>query len=94
VVNQYALYDALISGHLRAAGSDVWYNYPDSKGSRGNTPPANVPFNELDNFVLSPHRGGMVEEVEEQRIPALAALINAANRGEPIPNKVDLKEGY
>jgi phosphoglycerate dehydrogenase-like enzyme len=53
-----------------------------------------VPFNELDNFVLSPHRGGMVEEVEEQRIPALAALINAANRGEPIPNKVDLKEGY
>lgn len=94
VVNQYALYDALISGHLRAAGSDVWYNYPDSKESRGNTTPANVPFNELDNFVLSPHRGGMVEEVEEQRIQALAALINAANRGEPIPNKVDLKAGY
>jgi len=44
--------------------------------------------------VLSPHRGGMVEEVEHQRAHALAALLNAANRDQPIPNKVDLKAGY
>ena len=94
VVNQFALYGALKAGHLRAAGSDVWYNYPDSKEKRKNTPPADVPFGELDNFVLSPHRGGMVEDVEEQRMRALADLINAANRGEPIPNEVDLDQGY
>ena len=94
VVNQFALYQALKSGHIRAAGSDVWYNYPDSKATRRNTPPADVPFSELDNFILSPHRGGMVEEVEGQRMLALADLINAANRGEPIPNMVDLDQGY
>jgi len=94
IVNQHALYEALTTGHLRAAGSDVWYNYPDSKESRSNTSPADVPFGELDNFVLSPHRGGMVEEVEQQRAQALAQLLNAANRGDPVPNKVDLEAGY
>lgn len=94
IVNQHALYNALTSGHLRAAGSDVWYNYPDSKGSREKTPPADVAFGDLDNFVLSPHRGGLVEEVEKQRAHALAKLLNAANRGEKIPNKVDLDAGY
>jgi len=94
IVNQYALYDSLVSGHLRSAGSDVWYNYPSSESERGSTPPADVPFKNLDNFVLSPHRGGMVEEVEEQRANALATLLNAANRGLPIPNKVNLELGY
>ncbi len=94
IVNQFALYHSLKEGHLRAAASDVWYNYPESKEGRKNTPPADVPFGELDNFVLSPHRGGMVEEVEQQRAQALATLLNAANRGNPIPNKVDLNAGY
>ena len=94
IVNQYTLYDALINDHLRAAGSDVWYNYPPSKTEVSNTPPAEVPLGECENFVLSPHRGGMVEEVEIQRVHALARLLNAANQGLPIPNKVDLQAGY
>ncbi len=94
IVNQFALFKALKSGHLRAAGSDVWYNYPDSENSQQNTPPADVPFGELENFVLSPHRGGLVEESEEQRATALAELLNAANRNQPIPNKVDIEAGY
>jgi phosphoglycerate dehydrogenase-like enzyme len=94
IINQYAFYEALKNGHLRAGGSDVWYNYPDADHDRSNTPPADVPFGELNNFVLSPHRGGMVEGVEKQRAEALATLLNAANRGEEIPNKVDLNLGY
>jgi phosphoglycerate dehydrogenase-like enzyme len=94
IVNQHALYNALKSGHLHSAGSDVWYNYPKSKEERENTPPADLPFGELDNFVLSPHRGGMVKEVEIQRAKALANLLNSASRGEPIPNKVDIEAGY
>jgi phosphoglycerate dehydrogenase-like enzyme len=94
IVNQYAFYEALKNGHLRAGGSDVWYNYPDADHDRSSTPSADVPFGELDNFVLSPHRGGMVEGVEKQRAEALAMLLNAANRGDEIPNKVDLNLGY
>jgi len=94
IVNQYALYEALKSGHLHSAGTDVWYNYPETREERSHTPPADVPFGDLDNFVLSPHRGGMVKEVEIQRAEALADLLNSANRGEPIPNKVDIEAGY
>ncbi|MBG0786972.1 MAG: hypothetical protein H0S79_17895, partial [Anaerolineaceae bacterium] len=46
VVDQWALYNALKSGQLRAAGSDVWYNYPESHEARANTPPADAPFGE------------------------------------------------
>lgn len=94
IVNQYALYNNLKKGHLRAAGSDVWYNYPPSKEAISNTSPADVPLGDCENFVLSPHRGGMVEEVEIQRVHALARLLNAASQGLPIPNKVDLQAGY
>ena len=94
IVDQQALYAALVHRHLRAAGSDVWYHYPESKETRDSTPPADVPFGELDNFVLSPHRGGMVESVEVQRMEALADLLNAASQGNPIPNKIDLDAGY
>lgn len=94
VVNQHALYDALTSGHLRSAGSDVWYNYPENTDSRKNTPPAEVPFGDLENFVLSPHRGGMVENNSQQQLEALADMINLAARGENIPNKIDLEAGY
>lgn len=94
IVQQQALYDALVSGHLRAAASDVWYHYPESESERTNTAPADLPFGELENFVLSPHRGGLVESVEYQRAQALAALLNAAHEGKPIPNQVDLLAGY
>ena len=36
----------------------------------------------------------MVEDVERQQIIALAKLLNAANRGQTMPNKVDLELGY
>jgi phosphoglycerate dehydrogenase-like enzyme len=94
IVDQYALYDALKSGHLRAAGADVWYHYPPNAKDSNNVPPADVPFNELDNFIMSPHRGGLTTDTEPMRMTHLARLLNAAARGEAIPNKINLKLGY
>ena len=94
VVDPGALYSALRSGQLGAAGLDVWYNYPKSPEERASTPPAEFPFHELDNVVMSPHRGGGSDQTEELRMTHLAAHLNAAARGEPIPNKVDLDAGY
>ena len=94
IVDQYALYEALKSGHLRAAGADVWYHYPPSAEESKNVPPADVPFNELDNFVMSPHRGGLTTDTEPLRMTHLARLLNAAARGEEMPNKIDLELGY
>lgn len=94
VVDQEALYRALRDGGLYAAGLDVWYNYPDDEAARAHTPPASYPFHELDNVVMSPHRAGGSRETEYRRMERLAVLLNAAARGESMPNRVDLKRGY
>jgi phosphoglycerate dehydrogenase-like enzyme len=94
VVEEEALYQALKSGHLHSAGIDVWYRYPGKDGDPKNTPPSEFPFGELDNVVMSPHRGGWLHEVEPLRMRDLAALLNAIRRGEPVPHRVDLENGY
>ena len=94
VVDQKALFLALKRGQLRAAGSDVWYNYPDDEESRSRTPPADYPFHELDNFVFSPHRGGLTDETDRLRMTHLARLLNRAAQGQPLPNRVDVTAGY
>ena len=94
IVDEAALYRALQSGHLAAAGLDVWYNYPDDEASRANTPPARYPFHELDNVVMSPHRGGDEAGIDARRMQQLAELLNAAARGEALSNRVDVVAGY
>ena len=95
VVHEKALFDALRSGRLGGAGLDVWYRYP-SEDARTDTPPSAYPFEELDNVVLSPHRAGALGmgESEFMRMEALAASLNAAARGEQVPHRVDVEEGY
>ncbi|MBN1262487.1 MAG: hydroxyacid dehydrogenase, partial [Anaerolineae bacterium] len=103
VVEQGALYRALREGRLHAAGLDVWYRYPSGQdagygaaNARAHTPPADYPFHELDNVVMSPHRAGGLhtEAVERARMDDLAQLLNAAARGEPLPNPVGVERGY
>lgn len=94
IVDQQALFDALRDGHLTAAGLDVWYNYPGNEAERRNTPPATLPFHELENVIMSPHRGGQTRETETLRMKALAELLNAIARGGPVPNRVDVEAGY
>lgn len=96
VVDERALYEALKQGTLHAAGLDVWYNYPTDEAARASTRPSGYPFHELDNVVMSPHRAGAPNsaETESMRARALAELLNAAVRGGPVPNAVDLERGY
>jgi uncharacterized protein (TIGR01244 family) len=96
IVDERALYNALKTGNLGAAGLDVWYNYPVDETGAAKTPPSTYPFGELGNVVLSPHRGGAAEEegARRARMEALADIINALARGEPAPNRVDLDRGY
>jgi phosphoglycerate dehydrogenase-like enzyme len=88
------LYLALRDGRLQGAGLDVWYNYPPDEAARINTPPADYPFSELENVVMSPHRAGGTLETGRLRMTHLAKLLNMAARGEPIPNCLDLERGY
>lgn len=94
VVDEAALYHALASGRLAAAGIDVWYRYPRSEDERGSTMPSEYPFHELDQVVLSPHRAGWLGREDDSRIAYLAAMLNEAASGRELPNRIDLERGY
>lgn len=93
VVSEEPLFKALSTGGIGAAGIDVWYRYP---GDPQNTIPANQPFHELPNVVMSPHRAGApgVQELEQRRTMEIVRAIVAGAEGRPVPNAVDLELGY
>ncbi len=103
VVDEQALYDALKSNHLHSAGLDVWYQYPRTDDalrsaampeSAKETKPSNLPFWELDNMVMSPHRGGASADTEVSRAQHLATILNDMASGVQPPNRVDVSRGY
>jgi phosphoglycerate dehydrogenase-like enzyme len=96
VICEEPLYRHLSNGSIGAAGLDVWYSYPETAEQRTSTPPSAYPFGELENVVMSPHRGGAwgVNELERLRMDYLADSINACARGESPQWRVDLDEGY
>jgi phosphoglycerate dehydrogenase-like enzyme len=93
IIDEGALFAEVQSGRLRA-GLDVWWQYPTDEASRAATPPSAFDFGALDNVVMTPHYGGWERDSERHRLSALAELLNAAARGEPLPNRVDLGLGY
>lgn len=93
VFNEDALYRALKEGRLRGAGLDVWYRYRRDYAD-GETPyPANLPFWELPNVVMSPHRAADVDEAERARAEDVAATLRALAAGE-LRNQVDVQKGF
>lgn len=94
VIDEAALFNALKDGTLTAAGLDVWYTYPTDKASQAHTPPSQFPFHELENVVMSQHRIDLVREHDARLVEELAAMLNTAARGEPLPNRVDVQAGY
>lgn len=94
IVDERALYEALRDGRLRAAGLDVWYSYPPDEAARADWPPSAYPFHELDNVIMSPHRGGAADETARLRMTALAEMLNAAAAAREMGNLVDVEAGY
>jgi phosphoglycerate dehydrogenase-like enzyme len=94
VIEEEVLFTALRDRRIRAAGIDVWYNYPHTAEERMATQPSRFPFHTLDNVVLSPHRAGWLSAAEDNRLTMLAELLNAAAAGQPMPSKVDKDLGY
>jgi phosphoglycerate dehydrogenase-like enzyme len=95
VFDEDALYEALKNGGIQAAGLDVWYRYPRGEGRSGDTMPAERPFWELDNVVLSPHIGGEWPnpEVQRMRMEHIGELLEALIDGRG-PAPLDPETGY
>lgn len=72
LINPDALYDAVKSGHIRAAGIDTHYEEPIKEGYK---------LAELDNVILTPHIGGLSYEAFHQMMHDAMENIVSFNKG-------------
>ena len=86
IIDEGALYRALSGGKLAGAALDVWYRYPTAPGP---TMPANQPFHELANVILTPHVSGWTEGMLEARAKLIATNIERTARGERPLNEIE-----
>ncbi|GAB4157466.1 MAG: hypothetical protein Kow00107_06750 [Planctomycetota bacterium] len=93
VVDEQALYKALVSGHLGYCAIDTWWHYPQGVDQQSNTPPSSLPFDKLANVLLSPHRATHVDVRETERYADVARLCRLYLEGKP-ENVVSLDRGY
>ena len=89
IIDEDALYEALVERKIGAAALDVWYRYPSGPGP---TPPARRPFHELPNILMTPHVSGWTEGMLEARAKLIAENIHRAARGEAPVNLIPSRE--
>lgn len=86
VVDERSLYLALRNKLIAGAANDVWYVYPNSLDEI--CIPANQPFHELPNIIMTPHNAGTTHGTMNYRFEFIAANIGRYYRGEPLENVV------
>jgi len=93
IVEEKALFDALRENRIRGAGIDVWWRYPKKWRGKGELP-TDLPFQDLDNLVASPHRAGYSENTEREYFQFAAENILRFIQGTTPLNIIDPKRGY
>jgi phosphoglycerate dehydrogenase-like enzyme len=85
IVDEAALYRALAERRITGAALDVWYRYPTDAAPML---PANQPFHELPNVLMTPHVSGWTDGMLQARATVIAENIRRTARGEPPLNLV------
>jgi phosphoglycerate dehydrogenase-like enzyme len=94
LIEEDALYAALVAGRVGAAGLDVWWRYPQSEAEREGLAPAEANFAALPQVVLTPHLAGHCDRTEALRASTLIELLQNLARDEDSVTLVDLEAGY
>ncbi len=85
IVDERALYEALAARRMAGAALDVWYRYPREAGLML---PADCPFHELPNVLMTPHVSGWTDGMLETRAKQIAENIRRVAVGETPLNLV------
>ncbi len=83
IVDEAALYDALTSGRVAAAGIDVFASEPCTDS----------PLLGLENVVATPHLGASTAEAQERAGISVARSVRLALAGELVPDAVNVQGG-
>ncbi len=83
IVDETALFDALKTGRIAAAGLDVFATEPCTDS----------PLFELENVVATPHLGASTDEAQEKAGIAVARSVRLALSGELVPDAVNVQGG-
>ena len=83
IIDEGALFDALTSKKIAAAGLDVFVNEP----------PTDSPLLSLVNIQLTPHLGAATDEAQEKAGVAVARSVKLALEGELVPDAVNVAGG-
>ncbi|MHA1917619.1 MAG: 2-hydroxyacid dehydrogenase [Candidatus Ranarchaeia archaeon] len=96
IVDQEALFNALKEKKIAYAGIDVWYNYPKERInlSKEKQSPSDFPFRELENVVMTPHRGGFVKESAIKAVNQVVENVLNYKEGKKLNNIINLELGY
>jgi len=86
VIDEAALYDALLHRRIGGAAIDTWWDYPATATPRD--PSTRLPFHRLDNVILSPHVAGWTTGTVRRRTLGMAENLDRLARGEPLENRV------
>jgi len=91
IVDETALYVALRDRSIGGAVIDVWRRYPRQGESLiSELAPADQPFWDLDNVVMTPHRATWTRAHLERRWQFVAANLDRLARGEAPQNVIDI----
>ena len=83
IIDEAALYEALKSNQIGAAGLDVFVNEP----------PKDSPLLTLDNILLTPHLGASTDEAQEKAGISVARSVRLALAGDLVPDAVNVAGG-
>ncbi len=83
VIDEVALYNALVEGRVAGAGLDVFATEPCTDS----------PLFTLDQVIATPHLGASTDEAQERAGIAVAVSVRKALAGELVPDAVNVKGG-
>ena len=94
IFDEESLYLALKENKIKGAAIDVWYNYQPEEDETGRKFPSEFPFFELDNVILSPHRGASPMNDLKRWDEQIENIIRFTKGSKEFLNIVNLEEGY
>ncbi len=94
VVNEEAFYNSLKDRTIMMAAIDVWYNYRPEPDINRELHPAEYPFHELDNVLLSPHRAASPFSDLKRWDEVIKNISLFSTGSKDLVNIVDIEEGY